>query len=193
MQSILIIDNYDSFTYNIVHSIGSYKVKIYVFRNDKITKNNIEALDPDKIIISPGPGTPSDAGVSNEVISLYASRMSKPILGICLGHQCIADSFGGKVIRYNKPFHGKTTFIYHDNKGIYKGIENPFNATRYHSLIVDRESLPNCLEVTAETKDGVIMGIRHKKYPFEGVQWHPESILTKVGRDVLKNFLFSNY
>ncbi len=184
---ILMIDNYDSFTYNLVQALESLGSKIVVYRNDQITIREIEALKPSYIIISPGPGIPSKAGVSVDVIKQFGSKI--PILGVCLGHQAIAEAFGGKIIRASRIMHGKTSLIYHNGTGIYRGISNPFEAVRYHSLIVDRLSLPNILEITAWTDMDEIMGIRHKDYPIEGVQFHPESIMTKKGNDILKNFV----
>lgn len=184
---VLVIDNYDSFTYNLVQALGSLGEKITVYRNDKIDLKGIEDLGPQKIVISPGPCTPKEAGISVGVVRYFAGKI--PILGVCLGHQSIATAFGGKIIRAERLMHGKTSFIHHDGKNVYQGIENPFEATRYHSLIVEKESLPDCLIITAETKRGEIMGIRHKNLPVEGVQFHPESILTEVGTKILKNFI----
>lgn len=184
---ILIIDNYDSFTYNLYQYIGEIKKDIKVYRNDKVSLKEIEKMSPEKIVISPGPCSPREAGISVEVIKYFAGKI--PILGVCLGHQSIGAAFGGKIIRSPEIMHGKTSLIYHDSKTIFKGIQNPFEATRYHSLVIDRESLPNCLTVSAWTSNGLIMGVRHKEYLIEGVQFHPESILTKVGKDLLKNFL----
>ena len=187
---VLVIDNYDSFTYNLVQALGSLGEKIVVYRNDKIDLKGIEDLNPLKIIISPGPGTPDEAGISVDTVKYFAGKI--PILGVCLGHQSTAVAFEGKVIRAKRLMHGKTSLIYHDGKTIYKNVENPFEATRYHSLIVERESLPDCFVVTAETKKGEIMGIRHKRLLVEGVQFHPESILTQVGNKILKNFIELN-
>ncbi|MCX7724585.1 MAG: aminodeoxychorismate/anthranilate synthase component II [Thermodesulfovibrio sp.] len=184
---ILLIDNYDSFTYNLYQYVGEINPNIVVYRNDQITIKQIEELNPEKIIISPGPCTPSEAGISIDVIKHFAGKI--PILGVCLGHQAIGAAFGARVIRSHEIMHGKTSLIYHDGKTIFKGLPNPFEATRYHSLIIERETLPECLTVSAWTSNGIIMGIRHKKYIIEGVQFHPESILTKVGKDLLKNFL----
>ena len=184
---ILLIDNYDSFTYNLVQYLGELGAKLTVYRNDKITINGIKKLKPTHIVISPGPGRPEDAGISNKVIKEFSSRL--PILGVCLGHQCIAQVFGGKVIRAKRLMHGKTSLVYHNRKGIFKGIRSPFEATRYHSLIVERKSLPKSLEIIAQTKEKEIMGIKHKDYPLWGVQFHPESILTKEGKRLLKNFM----
>ena len=184
---ILIIDNYDSFTYNLAQYLGELGAKLRVFRNDEITIKKIRRLKPDKIVISPGPGRPAEAGISKELIKCFSSKI--PILGVCLGHQCIAEVFGAKIVTAKKLMHGKTSKIYHNGKGIYQGLPKPFTATRYHSLIVDSKSLPDCLMVTARTKEKEIMGIRHKKYRVEGVQFHPESILTDTGKKLLKNFL----
>ncbi|GAB5045988.1 anthranilate synthase component II [Thermodesulfovibrio sp. TK110] len=184
---ILLIDNYDSFTYNLYQYIGEINPDIAVYRNDQITIEEIEELNPERIIISPGPCTPKEAGVSCDVIKHFAGKI--PILGVCLGHQAIGAAFGAKIVLSPEIMHGKTSLIYHDGKTIFKGLPNPFEATRYHSLVVDKESLPECLTVTAWTSNGIIMGIRHKEYIVEGVQFHPESILTKVGKDLLKNFL----
>ena len=183
---ILVIDNYDSFTYNAVQTIGLFNKEINVARNDKITLKEISLLSPSHIVISPGPCTPNEAGISIELIKNFAGKI--PILGICLGHQCIGQAFGGKVIRAPYPIHGKTSQIYHDKKTIFKGIKNPFTATRYHSLIIEKSTLPSSLEISAET-DGLIMGIRHKKYNVEGVQFHPESFLTREGKKLIKNFI----
>jgi len=184
---ILMIDNYDSFTYNLVQYLSSLGEDIKVFRNDKITIDKIRKLSPKKIVISPGPGRPKDAGISCEVIRAFAGRI--PILGVCLGHQSIGYVFGGKIIHAKQLMHGKTSRIYHTKKDIFKGIPDPFEATRYHSLVVEKKSLPHCLKITAWTKDGEIMGLKHKKFPVWGVQFHPESILTRSGMDLLKNFL----
>ena len=180
------IDNYDSFTYNLVQYLGEIGEELEVFRNDKITLAEIEKLNPEGIIISPGPCTPKEAGISIDTIKYFAGKI--PILGVCLGHQSIGEAFGGDVIRADMLMHGKTSMIYHDGKTIFEGLENPFVATRYHSLIIKRSTLPSCLEVSAETKDGVIMGVRHREFMVEGVQFHPESILTTVGKDLLRNF-----
>jgi len=184
---ILMIDNYDSFTYNLVQYLGSLHQEVKVFRNDKITVEQIKKISPMKIVISPGPGRPEVAGISCEAIKGLAGKI--PILGVCLGHQAIGYAFGGKIIGAKNLMHGKTSMIYHNNKDIFKGLPNPFEATRYHSLLVDRNSLPECLEITAWTKEKEIMGLKHKKYPLYGVQFHPESILTKRGMDILANFV----
>ncbi|MDP8233771.1 MAG: aminodeoxychorismate/anthranilate synthase component II [Candidatus Saelkia tenebricola] len=183
----LMIDNYDSFTYNLVQYLGELGQKITVFRNDKVTIPEIEKLKISHIVISPGPGRPKDAGISKEVIKEFAGKI--PILGVCLGHQSIAESFGASIVQAKHLMHGKTSLIYHNKKDIFKNILNPFEATRYHSLIVKRQTLPVCFEITAQTKEKEIMGIKHKKYPLFGVQFHPESILTKAGHVILSNFL----
>ena len=184
---LLIIDNYDSFTYNLVQRLGELGADIRVFRNDKITIPEIEALAPDRIIISPGPCTPLEAGISNDVIAHFAGKV--PILGVCLGHQCIGHTFGGIVERHRRLMHGKTSLITHDGRTIYRGLANPFEATRYHSLSIREDSLPDCLEVTARAERDEIMGVRHKTLPVEGVQFHPESFLTLEGPKLLSNFL----
>jgi anthranilate synthase/aminodeoxychorismate synthase-like glutamine amidotransferase len=184
---ILVIDNYDSFTYNIVQYLAELGADVQVFRNDKITVSEIGKIRPERILISPGPGTPKDAGISLEVIRRFSGKV--PILGVCLGEQSIGEAFGGKVVRAARLMHGKTSEIHHDGKTIFKGLSDPFTATRYHSLIVERKSLPKCLEVSAWTKEKEIMGLRHKKFRVEGVQFHPESILTGEGKKLLKNFL----
>ena len=184
---ILVIDNYDSFTYNLVQYLGELGADQHIRRNDKITLDEIEALAPERILISPGPCTPAEAGISIETIKKFAGRV--PILGVCLGHQAIAVAFGGNVVRGAFPVHGKTSMVYHDGKTIFNDIPSPFEATRYHSLIAERSTLPEVLEISAETDDGVIMGFRHKEMPVEGVQFHPESILTAEGKRLLKNFL----
>lgn len=187
---ILIIDNYDSFTYNLFHYLGELGEFCEVYRNDMIDLRIIEEKRPKGLVISPGPRTPKEAGISLSAILHMAGKI--PILGVCLGHQCIGLAFGGRIIRAKLLMHGKTSLIYHDGKTIYKGLPNPFEAIRYHSLVVERESLPRCLEITAETEDGEIMGIRHKNFPIEGVQFHPESIMTEGGKLLLKNFLENN-
>jgi anthranilate synthase/aminodeoxychorismate synthase-like glutamine amidotransferase len=181
------IDNYDSFTYNLVQYLSELGERVSVFRNDKITLSKIRKMKPESIVISPGPGSPEDAGVSNDIIRELSGDI--PILGVCLGHQCIGQVFGGKVIRAKKIMHGKTSHIFHRKKDIFQGIENPFTATRYHSLLVDRKTFPATLELTAWTKDHEVMGLRHKKHKTFGVQFHPESILTPSGKKILKNFL----
>lgn len=184
---ILMIDNYDSFTYNLVQYMGELGAELEVYRNDKISLGEIEQRVPEKIVISPGPCTPSKAGISKEVIKHFAGRI--PLLGVCLGHQSVVESFGGKIIKAKKLMHGKTSMVSHDGKTIFKDLPNPFEATRYHSLVVSRASLPDCFEITAESDDHEIMGIRHKELAVEGVQFHPESILTVHGKDLLKNFI----
>ncbi|MBU1125385.1 MAG: aminodeoxychorismate/anthranilate synthase component II [Candidatus Omnitrophica bacterium] len=184
---ILMIDNYDSFTYNLVQYFGELGAAIKVFRNDKITVAAVKRLSPKKIVISPGPGRPEDAGISCRLIKACAGAI--PILGVCLGHQCIGDVYGAKIVQAKRLMHGKTSMIYHASQDIFKGISNPFEATRYHSLVVKPQSLPSCLEVIAWTKEKEIMGLRHRQLPVWGVQFHPESILTKAGKDILRNFL----
>ncbi|MDA9014179.1 aminodeoxychorismate/anthranilate synthase component II [Porticoccaceae bacterium] len=189
---ILMIDNYDSFTYNVVQYLAELKAEVQVYRNDQITIAEIEQLAPEKIVISPGPCTPNEAGVSVEAIKYFAGKI--PILGICLGHQSIGQAFGGEIVRAKQVMHGKTSMIHHNNSGVFSGLTNPYEATRYHSLVIKQDTLPDCLEVTAWTqnKDGSrdeIMGVRHKELAVEGVQFHPESILTQHGHDLLENFL----
>ena len=184
---ILMIDNYDSFTYNLVQYLSSLGQEVKVYRNDKITVDAIRKLNPRKIVISPGPGRPEDAGISCEVIKTFAGKL--PILGVCLGHQSIGFVFGAKIVHAKELMHGKTSKIYHNKKEIFKGLPLPFEATRYHSLVVQKISLPTCLEIIAWTKEGEIMGLKHKKYPVWGVQFHPESVLTKSGMDLLENFV----
>ena len=191
---ILMIDNYDSFTYNIVQYLAELKADVKVYRNDELTLSDIERLSPEKIVISPGPCTPTEAGVSVDTIKTFAGQI--PILGICLGHQSIGQAFGGQIVRAKQVMHGKTSFIHHGDSGVFKDLSNPFQATRYHSLVIDQTTLPDCLEVTAwtENTDGrldEIMGVRHKELSIEGVQFHPESILTQHGHDLLSNFLKS--
>jgi len=184
---ILMIDNYDSFTYNLVQYMGELGAELEVYRNDEISLDEIEQHAPEKIVISPGPCTPSKAGISKEVIQHFAGKI--PLLGVCLGHQSVVEAFGGEIIKAKKLMHGKTSMISHDDKTIFKGLPNPFAATRYHSLVVNRANLPDCFEITAESDDGEIMGVRHKELAIEGVQFHPESILTVHGKDLLKNFI----
>jgi len=184
---LLMIDNYDSFTYNLVQYFGELGEEIEVFRNDCISIEDIERLNPDRIVISPGPCTPKEAGISVDVIKYFAGK--KPILGVCLGHQSIGAAFGAEIINADRLMHGKTSMIYHDGKVIYEGLPNPFEATRYHSLVIKKETLPKFLQITAWTQEGELMGVRHKKYTIEGVQFHPESILTTVGKELLRNFL----
>jgi anthranilate synthase component II len=189
---LLMIDNYDSFTYNLVQYFGELGAQVQVYRNDQITCDEIQTLVPERLVISPGPCTPNEAGISVKTIQTYAGKM--PLLGVCLGHQSIGQAFGGKVVHARKIMHGKTSWIYHTGKGIYADIPNPFQATRYHSLVIEKDTLPNCLEITAwtKTKEGdreEIMGIQHKTLPIIGVQYHPESILTPQGHALLKNFL----
>jgi anthranilate synthase/aminodeoxychorismate synthase-like glutamine amidotransferase len=184
---ILMIDNYDSFTYNLVHYLAELGEEVVVHRNDKISLEDVGRLDPDIIVVSPGPCTPKEAGISVDVIKEFAGRI--PILGVCLGHQSMAYAYGADIVRAGRLLHGKTSQIHHDGKGIFKGIPDPFEATRYHSLLVDNETLPDCFEISAWTDEGEIMGIRHKEHLMEGVQFHPESILTRYGKDILKNFI----
>jgi len=186
---LLVIDNYDSFTYNLVQYLSEIGQEVRVVRNDEIPAADIAALAPSHIVISPGPCTPNEAGISLEVIQTYAGKI--PILGVCLGHQSIGQAFGGKVVRAGRVMHGKTSPILHEGQGVFAGLPSPFEATRYHSLLVERASLPDCLEVTARTAEDEIMGLRHKTLPVEGVQFHPESFLTTVGKDLLRNFLAS--
>ena len=184
---MLVIDNYDSFTYNLVQYLGEMSVPMEVHRNDQITLDEISAKNPERILISPGPCSPKEAGLSNDIIMAYAGKI--PLLGVCLGHQCIGHSFGAEIVVNHRLMHGKTSPIIHDGKDLFAGIPSPFNATRYHSLIVNRDSLPDCFEITSETEEGEIMGMRHKTLPLWGVQFHPESILTDHGRTLLGNFL----
>jgi len=184
---LLVIDNYDSFTYNVVQYLGELGADVHVYRNDKISISEIERFAPDRLLISPGPCTPNEAGISVEVVRHFAGRL--PLLGVCLGHQSLAYAFGGEIIRAERLMHGKTSKIHHDGKTLFHGLPNPFEATRYHSLIVNRHTLPDGFEVSAETVEGEIMGIRHKDTEAEGVQFHPESILTTSGKDLFQNFL----
>jgi len=184
---VLVIDNYDSFTYNLVQYLGELGVDPLVHRHDALTLDQINELDPDGVVISPGPGTPDDAGLSMDVVRTFAGR--RPVLGVCLGHQCIGQVFGARIVRAPQVMHGKTSLIRHDGRGVFADLPHPLEATRYHSLVVDRESVPSELEVTAESDDGTIMGLRHREYAIEGVQFHPESILTVSGHDLLRNFL----
>jgi anthranilate synthase component II len=184
---VLVIDNYDSFVYNLVQYLGELGAEPVVHRNDALPVDDLVALEPDAVLISPGPGTPDDAGVSNDVITAFAGRV--PVLGVCLGHQCIGQVYGGSVVRAPQVMHGKTSLIRHQGSGVFAGLPQPLEATRYHSLVVDRASVPDCLEITAETDDGIVMGVRHKELAVEGVQFHPESILTVAGHDLLRTFL----
>jgi anthranilate synthase component 2 len=184
---VLVIDNYDSFTYNLVQYLGELGAEVLVWRNDEVALAEIPALHPDRIVISPGPCTPNEAGVSLEVVEKVPAGV--PVLGVCLGHQAIGQAYGGKVVRAAEPVHGKTTRILHDGEGVYRGLPQSFEATRYHSLVIEPDSVPECLTVTSRTEDGVIMGVRHEERPVEGVQFHPESVLTQSGREILKNFL----
>jgi len=186
-RMVLVIDNYDSFTYNLVQYLGEMKVDLQVHRNDQITLDQIQELKPERILVSPGPCSPRESGLSNDIIRTFGTKL--PLLGVCLGHQCIGHTFGADVIVNYRMMHGKTSPIKHNGRDLFAGMPNPFLATRYHSLVIKRETLPSFLEVTAETDEGEIMGIRHKEYPIFGVQFHPESILTEHGRDILQNFL----
>jgi len=184
---ILMIDNYDSFTYNLVHYLSELGAGCEVYRNDQIDLQTIREREPRYLIISPGPCTPKEAGISEEAILDMSGKI--PILGVCLGHQCIGSAFGGRVVQAKRLMHGKSSHIYHDGKTIYRGLSNPFRAIRYHSLLIERESLPDCLEISSETKEGEIMGVRHRRFAIEGVQFHPESIMTQEGKTLLQNFL----
>jgi len=184
---LILIDNYDSFTYNLYQYLSELGEQVEVIRNDKITVAEVEALQPDRVVISPGPCTPTEAGISCDLIAHMAGKV--PVLGVCLGHQSLGQVFGGKVVRAGRLMHGKTSPITHDGKGLFEGVPNPFEAVRYHSLLVEKESLPDCLEITAESDTGEIMGLRHREFVVEGIQFHPESIKTLVGKDLLRNFL----
>ena len=184
---LLLIDNYDSFTYNLYQYLSELGAEVKVVRNDETGLEEIEALAPERIVISPGPRTPKEAGISSDVIRRFGERI--PTLGVCLGHQCIGDAYGGRVSGAGEIVHGKTSMIHHDGRGVFQGLPNPFEAIRYHSLAIEPATVPDCLEVTAKTEKGVIMGVRHKQHPVEGIQFHPESILTEVGKDLLRNFL----
>jgi anthranilate synthase/aminodeoxychorismate synthase-like glutamine amidotransferase len=184
---VLVIDNYDSFTYNLVQYLGEMKADLQVRRNDQITIDQIRELNPERILVSPGPCSPRESGLSNDIIRAFGPKL--PLLGVCLGHQCIGYTFGANVIVNHRIMHGKTSLIKHNGQGIFRDMPNPFAATRYHSLVIQRDSLPDCLEITAETEEGEIMGVKHKEFPIWGVQFHPESILTENGRQILKNFL----
>jgi anthranilate synthase/aminodeoxychorismate synthase-like glutamine amidotransferase len=186
---LLLLDNYDSFTYNLYQYLSELGAEIEVRRNDQVTLDEIEVMQPDSIVISPGPCTPNEAGLSCQIIETFGPRI--PLLGVCLGLQAIGQVYGGRVIRAPEPMHGKTSLMYHQGQGVLRNLPQPFEAIRYHSLIVERSTLPDELEITAETADGLIMGLRHRVYPVEGVQFHPESILTSVGKDLLQNFLTS--
>jgi len=184
---IVMIDNYDSFTYNLVQYLGEMGEELRVFRNDEITVEEVVAMQPDRVIISPGPCTPNEAGISVPLVRELAGKV--PLLGVCLGHQSIGQAFGGEIVRAERLMHGKTSPIVHDGEGVFRGLPSPFEATRYHSLLIRRETLPDCLEITAETEAGEIMGVRHKELPVEGVQFHPESVLTEHGKELLRNFV----
>lgn len=184
---LLVIDNYDSFTYNLVQYLGELGQDVVVYRNDAVTVDEVEAMEPDRIVVSPGPCTPREAGISVEVIRRFAGKL--PLLGVCLGHQCIGSAFGGEIVRAERIMHGKTSPIEHDGRSVFKGLSNPFEATRYHSLVIERATVPDCLEISAWTAEGEIMGVRHKEMCVEGIQFHPESILTVEGKTLLNNFL----
>jgi para-aminobenzoate synthetase component 2 len=184
---LLLLDNYDSFTYNLYQYLSELGADVTVIRNDKTTIEDIEGMAPEGIVISPGPCTPSEAGISNDVIRHFGPKL--PVLGVCLGHQCIGEAYGATVDRAGEIRHGKTSMVHHDGKGVFAGLPDPFEAIRYHSLVIYPETLPDCLEITARTDNGLIMGVRHTEYPVEGVQFHPESIMTKVGHDLLRNYL----
>jgi anthranilate synthase/aminodeoxychorismate synthase-like glutamine amidotransferase len=184
---ILVIDNYDSFTYNLVQFLGELGQELTVRRNDKTTLDEIAELAPERIVISPGPCTPNEAGLSNDIIGRFGE--ATPILGVCLGHECIGAVYGGQIVRADRIMHGKTSLIHHDGRTIFRGLPNPFEATRYHSLIIERGTMPDCLEISAETDQGEVMGVRHRSLPVEGVQFHPESILTRPGKALLRNFI----
>lgn len=186
-RMVLVVDNYDSFTYNLVQYLGELKAELQVFRNDQITLEKIDQLKPERILVSPGPCSPRESGLSNEVIRQFGSRI--PVFGVCLGHQCIGHTFGAEVVVNYRMMHGKTSLIRHNGQDLFEGMPNPFPATRYHSLVIKRDTLPDCLEVTAETDEGEIMGVKHKSLPIWGVQFHPESILTENGKRILENFL----
>jgi len=184
---LLLIDNYDSFTYNLFQYLSELGEEVWVARNDQVSLAEIETRSPERIVISPGPGTPEEAGISNDVIRRFGIRI--PVLGVCLGHQCIGYAYGAEVSRAGEIMHGKSSLIHHDGRGVFKGLESPFPAIRYHSLAVMADGLPECLEISARTENGIIMGLRHREFPVEGVQFHPESIMTGVGKDLLRNFL----
>ncbi len=188
---LLLIDNYDSFTYNLFQYLSELGEEVVVVRNDKITIDEIERMKPARIVVSPGPSTPKNAGISNEVIKHFGAGL--PLLGVCLGHQCVGYSYGASVGQAKEIMHGKSSLIYHDGQGVLAGLANPFPAIRYHSLVVERDGLPDCLEITAGTDDGEIMGLRHRQHPVEGIQFHPESFMTEVGKDLLRNFLQLDY
>jgi anthranilate synthase/aminodeoxychorismate synthase-like glutamine amidotransferase len=184
---VLVVDNYDSFVYNLVQYLGELGAEPIVHRDDAVTLDDVESIRPDGILISPGPGSPADAGLSNELIRTWGARV--PVFGVCLGHQCIGEVYGGSVVRAPQVVHGKTSAVHHDGAGLFRGLPEPLEATRYHSLVVDRASVPDCLVVSAWTDDGLVMGLRHRTLPVEGVQFHPESVLTDAGHDLVRNFL----
>ena len=184
---VLVIDNYDSFTYNLVQYLGEMKADLQVHRNDQVTIEQVRALKPDRILVSPGPCSPNESGLSNDIIRVFGQEI--PVFGVCLGHQCIGHTFGANVVVNYRMMHGKTSMIKHNGRDLFEGMPNPFAATRYHSLVIQRDSMPDCLEITAETEEGEVMGVRHKELPIWGVQFHPESILTESGRTIMRNFL----
>jgi anthranilate synthase/aminodeoxychorismate synthase-like glutamine amidotransferase len=186
-RRILMVDNYDSFTYNLVQFLGVLGAELFVFRNDHLTPEDVQRIRPDGIVISPGPKAPADAGISKEILKAFGPGIKT--LGVCLGHQCISEVFGGRVVRADTVVHGKTSWVFHDGQGIFSGLDSPFEAARYHSLVAEAGSLPDCLEVSAWTEDGVVMGLRHKEFPIEGIQFHPESFMTVPGMKLLENFL----
>ncbi len=186
-KRILMVDNYDSFTYNLVQFLGVLGAELVVFRNDHLSLSDVERVAPDGIVISPGPRAPADAGISKEILLAFGPDIKT--LGVCLGHQCIGEAFGGKVVRAGQVMHGKTSSVFHDGKSVYRGVDSPFEAARYHSLVVEEDSLPECLEVSCRTEDGVVMGLRHRDHPVEGIQFHPESFMTGPGMQILENFL----
>jgi anthranilate synthase/aminodeoxychorismate synthase-like glutamine amidotransferase len=186
-KRILMVDNYDSFTYNLVQFLGMLGADLVVFRNDRIRLGDVKRVKPDGIVISPGPKTPAEAGVSKDILLSYGPSIKT--LGVCLGHQCIGEAFGGTVVRADEVMHGKTSMVHHDGKGVFKDVGGPFPAARYHSLVIDPDSLPDCLEMTSHTEDGVVMGVRHREHPIEGIQFHPESFMTGPGMQILENFL----
>ncbi len=186
-RKVLMVDNYDSFTYNLVQFLGVLGADLVVFRNDHMSLEDVGRMAPDAIVISPGPKAPVDAGISKEILLEFGPRI--PTLGVCLGHQCIGEAFGGRVVRAKKVMHGKTSRVFHDGRGVFAGVDSPFDAARYHSLVIEEETLPGCLEVSCRTEDGVIMGVRHREHPVEGIQFHPESFMTGPGMKILENFL----
>ena len=186
-RRILVVDNYDSFTYNLVQFLGVLGAELVVFRNDHLALSDVERTAPDGIVISPGPKAPRDAGISKEIIERFGPHVKT--LGVCLGHQCIGEVFGGEVVRAGKVMHGKTSLVHHDGRGVFKSLDSPVEAARYHSLVIDRDRMPGCLEITSATGEGVVMGVRHREHPIEGIQFHPESFMTEHGMEMLENFL----